>query len=84
MTEYTGLTTGGHPEGIALGPDGNIWFTEFGLGKVGRLIPPSTPAGSPTIDEFSLPIANSHPSGIAAGPDGNLWIAESGTARSSG
>ncbi len=80
-TEYTGLSTGAHPEGIALGPDGNIWFTEYSLGKVGRLIPPSTPAGSPTIDEFALPNANSQPWGIAAGPDGNLWIAESGTGK---
>jgi len=25
------------PDGIAAGPDGNIWFTEFDGGKIGRL-----------------------------------------------
>jgi streptogramin lyase len=81
LTEYTGLSTGAHPEGITLGPGGNIWFTEYGTGKVGRLTLPSTAAGAPTIDEFSLPTASSQPWGIAAGPDGNLWIAESATSK---
>jgi len=80
VTEYPGLTTGALPEGIALGPDGNIWFTEFANNTVGRLIPPSTAAGNPMIDEFPL-AANSRPVGIAAGPDGNLWIAEDGTGK---
>jgi subtilisin-like proprotein convertase family protein len=47
---------------------------------VGRLIPPSTSGGSPTIDEFPL-APSSHPVGIAAGPDGNLWIAEDGSGK---
>ena len=80
VAEYGGLTTGAAPEGIVLGPDGNLWFTEFGKNKVGRLIPPPTPtsmgAGTPTIDEFSLPVGQSSPEGIAVGPDGNFWIAE--------
>ncbi len=76
LTEYTGLSSGAHPEGVALGPDGNIWFTEFSAGKVGRLTPPSTLGGAPEIQEFPLPNPASQPWGIAAGPDGNLWIAE--------
>ena len=81
VTEYAGLTTGAFPEGIALGPDGNIWFTEVGKDKVGRLIPPSSSGighlnDPPTaLDEFPL-ASSSQPVGIAAGPDGNLWIAE--------
>lgn len=81
VTEYTGLTTGAKPEGITLGPDGNIWFAEYGIGKVGRLTLPSTVNGAPEIDEFSLPTANSQPWGIVSGPDGNLWIAESATGK---
>ncbi len=28
------------PGGITVGPDGNIWFTELGASKIGRLTPP--------------------------------------------
>ena len=58
------------PQGITVGPDGNIWFTEYAANKIGRI----TPAG--VITEFPIPTANSGPWGIAAGPDGNLWFTE--------
>jgi streptogramin lyase/subtilisin-like proprotein convertase family protein len=86
VTEYAGLTTAAFPESIALGPDGNIWFTEVGKDKVGRLIPPASSGighfdDPPTaLDEFPL-APDSHPVGIAAGPDGNLWIAENGSGK---
>jgi streptogramin lyase len=32
--------------------------------------------GQVTINEFSVPTANSEPFGIASGPDGSLWFAE--------
>jgi streptogramin lyase len=60
------------PEGIAAGPDGNIWFTEAGAGRIGRM----TPAG--VLTEFPIPSGpGSSPRGIVAGPDGNLWFIES-------
>src|SRR5438445_611851 len=37
------------PQGIATGPDGNVWFTEAGAGRIGRM----TPAGA--LTEFNLP-----------------------------
>lgn len=40
VTEFKIPTTGGGPEGITSGPDGNIWFTEFNAGKIGRFVPP--------------------------------------------
>ncbi len=83
--EYILPTGGSGPEGITPGPDGNIWFTEFNTGQVGRLVPPTTSTqGSPPvdIDEFPLP-AGSNPIGIAAGPDGNLWVAVSAGANGS-
>ena len=58
------------PLEIALGPDGNLWFTE-NVGKIGRM----TPAGEFT--HFTPPTASSGAQGIAAGPDGNLWFTES-------
>jgi streptogramin lyase len=57
------------PYVITVGPDGNLWFTEFLNSTVGRV----TPAG--VITEFSLP-AWRNPYGITTGPDGNLWLAE--------
>jgi streptogramin lyase len=64
-----GISTNSLPDGIAAGPDGNLWFTEFNSSKIGRI----TPQG--VVTEFSL-AANSGPKGIAAGPDGNLWFTE--------
>jgi streptogramin lyase len=63
------------PNGITTGPDGNLWFTEAGANKIGRLIPSSD--GIPAITQFRLPHLFSGPGpGIAAGPDGNLWFTE--------
>lgn len=82
MTEF-GIPTAGGLSGqgpqygglgavITSGPDGNLWFTEWGGNKIGRI----TPRGS--VTEFSLPTLNSQPASITAGPDGNLWFTEYG------
>ncbi len=58
-------------DGLALGPDGNIWFAEFNhIGKI-------TPAGK--ITEFPYPAGYStnQYGGVSAGSDGNVWFAES-------
>lgn len=62
------------PSGIAAGPDGNVWFTEYWADVVGRI----TTTG--VITEFALP-SGSSPWGITPGPDGNLWFTERGTSR---
>src|SRR2546430_7818361 len=53
---------------ITAGRDGNIWFTDSGNRKVGRI----TPSGG--VTEFGLPDAGGSPYGIAVGPDQNNWI----------
>ena len=58
--------------GIAPGPDGNLWFTEYLGNKVGKISPTGT------ITKFPLPSGNSYPLDITPGPDGNLWFTESG------
>jgi streptogramin lyase len=61
-------------DGITAGPDGNLWFTEAGVDRVGNV---NTTLA--TINEFSTGItAGAAPAGIAAGPDGALWFTESG------
>ena len=67
VTEYPLLTPTSTPQGIAVGADGNLWFTEFGSNQVGRI----TTAG--VVTEFP---AGNLPFYIAAGPDGNLWFTE--------
>src|SRR5690242_2851186 len=60
------------PEGIAPGPDGNVWFVENGNSKVGRVNP-----ATHKIDEFSDGVTpNSGPTDMTLGGDGNLWFAE--------
>jgi streptogramin lyase len=37
--EYALPKSGSYPEAITTGPDGNLWFTESGTNKIGRLSP---------------------------------------------
>jgi YD repeat-containing protein len=59
------------PEGIAAGPDGNLWFAAYGTNEIGKITPTGVTA------EYSLP-AGSEPLGITAGPDGDMWFTEFG------
>ena len=55
---------------IAVGPDGNLWFTDAGQNEIGRI----TTAGA--ITKFPVPTAASGVFGIIRAPDGNLWFTE--------
>ena len=59
-------------QGIAAGPDGNLWFT--GYNSIGRI----TTAG--VAAAFPHPTATGGLGGIAAGIDGNLWFTEASPA----
>src|SRR5215470_14909760 len=74
ITEFSaGITAGAGLGGITAGPDGNLWFTEQGIDRIGRI----TPAG--VVTEFGAGItAGAGLGGITAGPDGNLWFTENG------
>jgi virginiamycin B lyase len=56
--------------GITAGPDGALWFADYGNNKIGRI----TTNG--VVTEFSDP-AISNPLFITAGPDGAVWWAGS-------
>ena len=69
----TGEVTGrfdydGYGNDITLGPDDNLWFTNFDKQRIGRV----TLDG--TITEFG-PL-ESYPYFLSAGPDGNVWFSE--------
>jgi streptogramin lyase len=70
ITEFP-LASNGGLAGITRGPDGNLWFTDYGDAQIGTI----TPAG--VITEYAVPTAGSTPFGIVTGADGNLWFAES-------
>jgi streptogramin lyase len=53
------------PAAIVAGPDGDVWFTDPALGRIGRV----TTKGA--ITEFDLDVS---PRGLTLGPDGNLWF----------
>lgn len=71
MTEFALPDAGTihYPVAIAMGADGNMWFTESNGHRVGRI----TPSG--TVTEFA---AVGGPQGIVAGSDNAMWFATQG------
>jgi len=59
------------------GPDGNLWFAENGVSKIGRLSPNSFSV----TGEFPTLTPNAQPVGMTAGQDGALWFTENGQDR---
>jgi virginiamycin B lyase len=58
------------PFNLTIGPDGAIWFTEYGDTHIGRI----TTQG--TITEYALPSPFVHSLDITSGADGNLWFTD--------
>ena len=73
--ETTIPTASSQPYGIAAAPDLNLYFTESGVDKIGRIANLFN-----TITEISL-TAGTVPAQIILGPDGNAWFTESGTSK---
>src|SRR4051794_32047466 len=71
-----GLSANGLPQGIALGPDGNVWMAEARApGRIAEI----TPTGA--VAEFTADVISNFRHGhvltdVAQGPDGNLWFAD--------
>lgn len=69
LSEFKLPHGGGYPTRLAIGPDGNVWFTAAEAGSVGFV----TPAGQ--VQEFPRP-RYALPNFIAAAPDA-IWFTES-------
>lgn len=78
---YFTTPPGSTPEGIATGPDGNIWFSDRqnpANGMIGMINPT-------TLDTAEYSIAahggnpGNKPSAVTAGTDGNLWFPDQGS-----
>lgn len=72
ISETTVTSSTSDPNGIALGSDGSIWFTEQSASKIGRL----NPATGTMSGEFPTDTLNAGPSGIVATASGFLWFTE--------
>lgn len=79
MTEYTvGITPPEEPAGIALGPDGAMWFTEFEASFTNSRIGRVSTKG--VIYEYSKGLdPQAGPYSIVAGSDNRMWFTESFT-----
>jgi virginiamycin B lyase len=78
MSGTTGALLGGGvslpgsgSRGIAVGPDGALWFAEYSADRVGRV----TTSGQ--FRDFAVPCDG--PEGVAAGPDGAVYVTCYGT-----
>jgi streptogramin lyase len=57
---------------FAFGPDGNIWYTQYGNNIIGRMTPQGT-----ILTGYPLPaVLWTFPSMIKLGPDGAMWVLE--------
>jgi len=66
LTEYP-LPAGSLPNFIVAGPDGKMWFTEYGRDKIASI------TSSGTITEYPTQHSDCGPVGITLGGDGNLF-----------
>ena len=70
IREYPVPTSASLPSFIVKGPDGALWFTEYGASKIGRV------STTGVITEYRLPPHSTGPQFITVGPDGALWFTE--------
>ncbi len=71
MAQYAIPTSNSGSHAIALGPDGNLWFTEGTANQIAEIN-----ASTQAFTEFPIPTAMCGPMIIASGPNGNLWFTE--------
>lgn len=59
------------PRGIAVGPDGNVWYTASGTSSIAQLN-----VSTHAVTRFTIPTTSALPWSICAGPDGRMWFTE--------
>jgi streptogramin lyase len=76
-----------HPNGIAAGPDGNLWYPDDGVPWIARLTPGVAGWITETTNiglQWTEPGDVSKPTSIALGPTGNLWFTDNGGTKAIG
>lgn len=76
-----------HPNGIAAGPDGNLWYADDGVPWIARLTPGIAGWLTETTNiglQWTQPGDVSKPTSIALSPTGNLWFTDNGGTKAIG
>jgi streptogramin lyase len=69
-----GMSSSAGPQGITVGRDKNIWFTETTAGAIGML---NTSNPTSNIQNYTQGLlARAHPFGITSVPGGNVWFTD--------
>jgi streptogramin lyase len=84
ITEYAlpGAAATSQPTSLVFFGSEDLWFTEYGANKIGRINPVSgVVSGSPIVlgtnyFEYSVPTPNSHPFGITTGIGSQIFFTE--------
>jgi virginiamycin B lyase len=71
-SKYFDLPRGDYPHDVAVGPNGEVWYSGQRLGIAGRLDP-----ATGAIERIFLG-KNSAPHGVIVGPDGAPWFTDGG------
>jgi virginiamycin B lyase len=66
------VPAGSRPHDVAVGPDGEVWYTAQATGKLGRLEP-----STGEVEDVALGDGSS-PHGVIVGPDGAPWVTDTG------
>jgi len=69
ITLYPTPTTHANAWAIVKGPSNDLYFTETGVGQIGRIT-----LNPVTITEYKVPSPATNPLGIALGADNNIWF----------
>jgi virginiamycin B lyase len=62
----------GSPRSLVAGPEGTLWFGDYGRSALGRVAPDGT------VTELAVPGARTNPVPFS-GPDGRIWFSVEGT-----
>jgi virginiamycin B lyase len=71
VREYS-VPAGSHPHDVAPAPDGTVWYTAQGTGRLGRLDPRTGKTTEVPLGE------GSRPHGVIVGPDKAAWVTDGG------
>jgi virginiamycin B lyase len=68
------------PDGIAVGPEGDVWFTDDGTNEAGQNLVGRIDAAGES-EELPIPTVGAEPAAIALGADGDMWFTEPGNSK---